>query len=149
MERFKRLSPELAQIKTVADGAEISYWEAYDEAGSLIGYTFSVDAPETAADIEDTGEMDKYLVLGLIDPKEYKVIALDISLHPEGPEEPWAEGIMETEFTNQYIGLTVEEVDLSPDGKIDAITDATMSSTWITDAVRRKIEEIIDRTATT
>jgi len=148
MERFTQLSPNLAQIKPVTDEGEIIYWEAYDKSGSLIGYTFTVDAPEAAADIEETGEMDKYQVLGLIDPEEYKIIALDISLHPEGPEEPWAEGITEPEFKSQYIGLTVEEIDLFPDGKIDAITDATMSSTWVTDAIRGKIEEIIDRTAT-
>jgi uncharacterized protein with FMN-binding domain len=34
---------------------------------------------------------------------------------------------------------------LSPDGKIDAITDATLSSTWITDGIRQKVQEIIEK----
>ena len=30
-----------------------------------------------------------------------------------------------------------------PDGKIDAVTEATLSSTWIADGIRGKVEEII------
>lgn len=146
MERFTRLLPEIARVKPVASDGETIYWEVYDKSGSLIGYAFAADVPEAVADIEETEEMDRYQVLGLVDPKEYKIIALDISLHPLGPEEPWAESITEPEFERQYIGLTVEEIDLSPDGKIDAITDATLSVTWVTDAVRERISEIIKRT---
>lgn len=149
MERFTRLLPEIAQIKPVASDRETIYWEAYDKSGVLIGYVFAADVPEAAADIEETEEMDKYQVLGIVDPKEYKIIALDISIHPEGPEEPWTTDITEPEFESQYIGLTVEEIDLSPDGKIDAITDATLSSTWVTDAIREKIKEIVKRTTAT
>jgi len=53
--------------------------------------------------------------------------------------------VTEPGFENRFIGLTVEEVNLSPDGKIDAITDATLSSTWITDGIRQKVEEIIEK----
>jgi hypothetical protein len=53
--------------------------------------------------------------------------------------------VTEPGFENRFIGLTVEEVNLSPDGKIDAITDATLSSTWITDGIRGKVEEIIKK----
>jgi hypothetical protein len=149
MERFARLSPDIARIEPVASEGETICWEAYDKSGALIGYAFAGDVPEAAADLEETEEMDKYQVVGLVDPKEYKIIALDISIHPQGPEEPWAESITEPEFERQYIGLTVEEIDLSPDGKIDAITDATLSVTWVTDAIREKIEEIIKRTTAT
>jgi hypothetical protein len=90
-------------------------------------------------------EMDKYQVFGIVDPKEYKIIALDITIHPAGPEEPWATEITEPEFEKQYIGLTVEEIDLSPDGKIDAITDSTLSSTWVTNAIREKVQGIIKK----
>ena len=68
---------------------------------------------------------------------------IDISLHPDGPEDPWTTEIAEPEFEGQYIGLTVEEIDLSPDGKIDAVTDATLSSTWLTDVIREKVVEYI------
>ena len=96
-------------------------------------------------DIPDMEEMDKYQVVGIVDTKEYRIINLDISLHPEGPEEPWTTEITEPEFEKQYIGLTLEEIDLSPDGKIDAITDATLSSTWITDAIQEKVSELLKR----
>ena len=149
MEAFTQLLPEIAQMKPVASDGETIYWEAYDKSGSLIAYAFAAVVPEAAADVEEMEEMDKYQVLGLVDPKEYKIIALDISLHPLGPEEPWTTEITEPEFEGQYIGLTVEEIDLSPDGKIDAITDATLSVTWVTDAVRERISEIIKRTTAT
>jgi len=60
-------------------------------------------------------------------------------------KEPWTMEVTEPGFENRFIGLTVEEVNLSPDGKIDAITDATLSSTWITDGIRQKVQEIIER----
>jgi hypothetical protein len=145
MERFKRLLPEIAQIKPLAGDGDVDFWEAYDNSGQLIGYAFSAVVPEIVPDIPDMEEMDKYQVLGILDTKEYRIISLDISLHPEGPEEPWTMEITEPEFENQYIGLSLEEIDLSPDGKIDAITDATLSSTWITNAIREKVEELLKR----
>jgi hypothetical protein len=123
----------------------MNVWEAYDESDSLLGYAFTAIVPEIVPDIPDMEEMDKYQVDGILDPNEYKMINIDISLHPEGPEEPWTMEITEPEFGKQYIGLAVEEIDLSPDGKIDAITDATLSSTWITDAIREKVSDIIGR----
>ena len=146
MERFKRLLPEIARIEPMGDTDGVNFWEAYDESDSLIGYAFDAVVPEVVPDIPDMEEMDKYQVVGLVDPKEYKIIKIDISLHPEGPEEPWTMEITEPEFEKQYIGLTMEEIDLSPDGKIDAITDATLSSTWITDAIREKVSELLNRT---
>ena len=145
MERFKRLLPEIARIKPFAGDEGMDFWEAYDESGSLIGYTFAAAVPEVVPDIPDMEEMDKYQVVGIMDAKEYKILNIDISLDPEGPDEPWTMEITEPEFERQYIGLTVEEIDLAPDGKIDAITDATLSSTWITDAIREKVTGLIKR----
>jgi hypothetical protein len=149
MQRFTRLLPGISRIKRVAGDEETIYWEVYDSSGSLIGYAFAADVPEMAADVEETEEMDRYQILGVVDPKEYKVIALDISLHPLGPEEPWAESITKPEFEKQYVDLTVEELKISPEGKIDAITEATLSSTWVTDAIRERIREIIRHTRAT
>lgn len=87
--------------------------------------------------------MDRYQVFGIVDPKEYKIIALDITIHPQGPAEPWATEITEPDFEKQYIGLTVQEIELSPEGKIDSISDSTLSSTWVTDAIRERVEGII------
>lgn len=145
MERFVKLLPEIAKIKPVAREGETLCWKAYDKKGSLLGYAFAADVPEAVADVGETEEMDRYQVFGIVDPKEYKIIALDISIHPDGPEEPWATEITEPPFESQYIGLKVEEIDLSPDGKIDAITDSTLSSTWVTNAIREKVQEIIKK----
>jgi len=142
-EKFTQLLPEIAQTKPVVSDDETICWEAYDKSGSLIGYAFDAVVPEAAADIEETQEMDKYQILCVVDPKEYKVTAVNISIHPDSPEEVWAESITEPEFSKQYIGLTGDDIDLSPYGKIDAITEATLSSTWVTDAIRRRIEEIV------
>jgi uncharacterized protein with FMN-binding domain len=60
-------------------------------------------------------------------------------------KEPWTMEVTEPGFEKQFIGLMVDEVNLSPDGKIDAITDATLSSTWITDGIRQKVEEIVEK----
>ena len=145
MERFKRLLLEIAAIKSIDTDEGLDFWEAYDDSNNLIGYAFAAVVPEVVPDIPDMDEMDKYQVYGIVDPDEYKILNIEISLHPDGPEEPWTMDITGPEFTNQYIGLTVEEIDLLPDGKIDSVTDATLSSTWITDAIREKVSEILER----
>jgi hypothetical protein len=146
MEDFKRLLPQIEQIKQLTGDGEIDCWEVYDGAGNLIGYAFSKEIPEAVADIPGVEDMDRYRVFGILDPKEYKIINLDIAIHPEMTKEPWTMDVTEPGFEKQFIGLSVEEVNLSPDGKIDAITDATLSSTWITDGIRGKVQEIIEKT---
>ncbi len=145
MEDFKRLLPQIEQIKQLTGDGEIVCWEAYDGSGNLIGYAFSKEIPEAVASIPGAEDMDRYRVFGILDPKEYKIINLDIAIHPEMTKEPWTVDVTEPGFEKQFIGLSVEEVNLSPDGKIDAITDATLSSTWITDGIREKVQEIIQR----
>ena len=145
MEDFKRLLPQIAQMRQLPGDGEIVCWEAYDESGQLIGYAFAKEIPEAVADIPGAEDMDKYQVFGIIDPKEYKIINLDIAIHPEMVKEPWTMEVTEPGFEKQFIGLMAEEVNLSPDGKIDAITDATLSSTWITDGIREKVKEIIKK----
>ncbi len=145
IESFKRLSPEIARTEQLVSDNEIVCWETYDPSGKLIGYAFAKDIPEAVADIPGVEDMDRYQVFGIVDPEEYKIIKLDIAIHPEMVKEPWTTDVTEPGFEKQFVGLMVEEVSLSPDGKIDAITDATLSSTWITDGIREKIQEIIKR----
>jgi hypothetical protein len=145
MEDFKRLLPQIAQLKQLADNGEIVCWEAFDGSGELLGYAFTKEIPEAVANIPGAEDMDRYRVFGILDPKEYKIINLDIAIHPEMTKEPWTMDVTEPGFEKQFIGLRVEEVNLSPDGKIDAITDATLSSTWITDGIREKVQEIIGK----
>jgi hypothetical protein len=146
MDIFKQLLPQIAQLKPLAADGETICWEALDQSGTLLGYAFSKDVPELSSDFPGAEDMDKYKVNGIIDPKEYKIMSIDISLHPEGPEQPWTTEITEPKFKNQYLGLSVKEIELSPDGKIDAISEATLSSTWVTTAIRDKVEEIIKGT---
>ncbi len=144
-EKFKRLLPGIAQIKQIASDDKTICWGAYDASGAVLGYAFAQDVPESF-DFPGAEEMDKYQIFGVVDPREYKIINLDIAIHPKGPEEPWTVDITESEFEKQFIGLTVSEINLSPDGKIDAISEATLSSTWVTDAIREKVKEIITKT---
>lgn len=145
MERFKKLLPEIASIKSLGYEDGMDLWEVYNGSEALIGYAFDIVVPDFVSDLIDMDEMDKYQVRGIVDSGDHKILKIDIALHPEGPEEPWTMEISEPEFTNQFIGLTLEEIDLSPDGKIDSITDATLSSTWITNAIRDKVDAIIQR----
>jgi len=146
LEEFRRLVPEITHLKVLTSEGRTVCWEAYDSSGRVLGYAFLIDVPETILDIEGMEEMDRYRVTGIVDPEGYRLVGLDIALHPEGPEEPWTTEVTEPSFEKQYIGLTVEEIYLAPDGKIDAVTDATLSSVRVTDAIREKIREIIEKT---
>ncbi len=146
MNRFKGLLPEIARLEPFAEAGETNCWEAYDESGRLIAYAFAADVPEVMADLPGVEEMDRYQVFGLVDPKEYKIMNLDIAIHPEIDKEPWTMDVAGPDFEKQFMGLTVKEIDLSPDGKIDAISEATLSSTWLINAIREKVEGIIKTT---
>jgi hypothetical protein len=146
MERFSQLMPAIAELKPLGKSGKTICWEAYDKAGKLLGYAFSADCPEMVAGIGDDQEMDKYRLFGIVDPQDFKIIALDITIHPEGPAEPWALEVTEPAFEKQYLGLTIKEIELSPDGKIDAISDSTMSCNFVTQAIRAKVEDIIKQT---
>jgi len=146
MEEFKKLLPQITQMKQLESSGAVVCWEAYEASGRLIGYAFSQDIPETVPDIPGADEMDRYRVFGLIDPVDYKIINLDIILHPEMAKDPWTLEVTEPGFEHRFIGLTAAEIGLSPDGKIDAVSEATLSSTWITDAIREKVKEIVQKT---
>ena len=143
VERFRQLLPEVARIKRVARDGETLYWEVYDESGSLIGYAFYVEVPETIPDVPEAEEFDKYEVLGIMG-LNYEITALDIAPHPQGPEKLWAEDIVEAAYEKQYVGLSAEEIRLGPEGKIDAISDASLSSALVTVAIRNKLEAIVE-----
>jgi len=129
-QKFKKLLPEAAQFKAVVKDEETVYYEAYDAEGLLIGYAFIADRYAFT---------DRLEIVGIVD-LDYKVDAIDVERYPEFYGNP---GIIEPEFEEQFIGLSVEEIYLSPDGEIDAVSGATISSTAVTNAVREKIEEIV------
>jgi hypothetical protein len=141
-ERFKLLQPEIAKIRRKVNEREGVYWEVYDEEESLLGYAFYAVVPESAIDIPEAEEFDKYEVTGIVD-KIYKISALDISEHPDRTEDLWAVDIVEPPYGRQYLGLPPEKIRLAPDGDIDAITESTLSSKLITEAIREKVEHIM------
>lgn len=145
MDQVKSLLPQVGRVEQLGGDSDTTCWRAFDRNDNLIAYAFTAIVPEAATDEIDMEDMDRYQIVGMLDPSDYKVIALDIALDPSGPDKPWEIKITEREFEQQYLGLTAEEIWLSPDGKIDAITDATLSSTWVTQAIRQKVLEIIDR----
>lgn len=146
LERFQQILPEIARIKRVAEDGETVYWEAYDESGALIGFAFYLEVPESQPDLADIEEFDKYEVLGIAN-LELKIVTLDIAPHPEGPKDMWAGAVVESKFKEQFLELSAEEVKLSPEGKIDAVAEGTISSTLVTNAIRGKLDEISEGAA--
>ncbi len=125
-----RVMPDAAAFTPVGGEEGPTYYEAYDDAGNLIGYAFFV---------EKEGCQGPILLAGAID-LDYNVIAITVVRHSETPG--LGAKIKETAFQSQLIGLSTGNLYLSPEGKVDAITGATISSTAVVDAMRNKIEEI-------
>ena len=146
LERFQQILPEIARIKRVAEDGETVYWEAYDESGALIGFAFYLEVPESQPDLPDIEEFDKYEVLGIVN-LDCKIVTLDIAPHPDGPKDMWAGAVVESKFKEQFLELSAEEVKLSPEGKIDAVAEGTISSTLVTNAIRGKLDEISEGAA--
>lgn len=125
-----RVMPDVAEFTPVGGEEQPIYYEAYDDAGNLVGYAFFV---------EKEGCQGPILLAGAID-LDYNVIAIKVVRHSETPG--LGARIKETAFQSQLIGLSTGDLYLSPEGKVDAITGATISSTAVVDAMRNKIEEI-------
>ncbi|MCS7125658.1 MAG: cytochrome b/b6 domain-containing protein [Aigarchaeota archaeon] len=130
-EKFKKLLAEAYDFIPVIKDGKIAYYEIYDDGGMLIAYGFyeRVYAPT-----------DRLTVTGIID-LNYKIKMIDIEkLKPD--IHVLNEKILEPEFENQFIGLMIEEVKLSPEGKIDAVSGATISSSQIVETIRKVLGEI-------
>ena len=108
--------------------------------GSPVGTVFTV--------ISDKGYGGPIKIIVGVDPTGEKITGVQIAEHTETPglgasivqvrtgeDEPW--------FLKQFRGLAVDEIALKPEGLIDAITAATISSTAVTDAVREGFEEFV------
>ncbi|MFK5952058.1 MAG: FMN-binding protein [Desulfobacterium sp.] len=143
-DRFKELMPEISSIKRISEDGEI-YWHVFDNEKTSLGYAFFIAVPETDDPNLDVEEFDKYEVACVIS-LEYQVLSLKISEHPEGPDNMWAEDIIEDEFAQQYLNRPAKEMYLAPEGAIDAISDGTLSSKLMTDSIRDKIISIKDST---
>ena len=115
----------------VKSGEEILFYKALDADNNLIGYSFFHD---------QSGSQDMITIAGGIDT-EYKVTGIKIMSHAETPG--LGAKIIETAFTDQFIGVAQSDLMLSKnDGAIDAITGATVSSVAVIDGIQAKILEI-------
>lgn len=139
-DKFKQLFEDIERIRKVTDAESgKGYWEAYDASGNLLGFAFHLEVPETPPEADTAAEFDKYEVWGITSP-ELDIRVLEITPHPEGPESLWAEGVVEPEYARQFLGLTPHEMRLAPVGKIDAVTDGTISSKLLAEAIRTQLE---------
>ncbi len=128
---FSQVMPGAVQFKpVVGEGNEIVYYEAYNEGGKLIGYTFVAEKEGFKGPIEIAGGVDL----------NYKVTAIMVIKQTETPG--LGAKIATPEFQGQFSGVSVEELNLSPEGNIDAVTGATISSKAVIDAIREKVTEI-------
>lgn len=128
---FSELMPEAVQFMPVLDrDNEVIYYEAFDDGGMLIGYAF--------VSVKD-GYVGPIKVAGAID-LNYRVVAITIIRHTETPG--LGDRITTPQFLDQFHGVSVKELYLSPHGEIDAITGATISSQTVVDTIREKTMEI-------
>jgi len=130
-ERFRKLLPEAYEFSPVMKEGKIVYYEVYNAEGMLIGYGFheKVYAPT-----------DRLILTGIVD-LNYRIKAIDVDrMKPD--IHLHNEKIIEPEFENQFIGLTIEEIGLYPEGRIDAVSGATISSTQVVELVRKALAEI-------
>jgi len=131
-EKVKRLLPEAVDFKPVGKEGKVIYYEAYDKTGMLIGYAFDTRA---------YAPTDRLEIVGVVN-LDYKVLVIDIEPIQGHPELHDAR-IAEPAFEHEFAGLSMKDLDVSPKGKIDAITGATVSSQAVTEAVRSEIEAIM------
>lgn len=132
-ERFKRLLPEAYDFVPIIKEGKIAYYEIYDKLGNLIAYGFYVRA---------YAPTDRLQIIGIVG-LDYKIKSIDIDRIEPGARLH-NEMIIEPEFEERFLGLTVDEVRPSPEGKVDAVSGATISSTAVMDAVRNAMNSIIE-----
>lgn len=142
IDRFKQLNPSINSIKITKDDYDkIVGWTLLDEGGEVIGYGFSLKVPEQTLEIPDAEEFDSYVVTGILS-LDHVLLDLSVEVHEDYENPVWAEGVLEDDYIQQYIGLTAGSVKLSPNGKIDAISESTVSCAAITESVRNRMEAI-------
>lgn len=133
-EKFKKLLPEAHDFVPIIKEGKIAYYEIYDATGNLIAYGFYTRA---------YAPTDRLQIVGIVD-LGYKIKSIDIDRIEPGTRLH-NEMIIESSFEERFIGLTVDEVGLSPEGKVDAVSGATISSTAVVDAIKNALNSILQR----
>ncbi|MGC8976342.1 MAG: RnfABCDGE type electron transport complex subunit G [Candidatus Ratteibacteria bacterium] len=141
IEEIKKQEEEKLNKEIFPDGVKfeereirgIKYISVLNEKGEEIGKIFDVKSFGYGGDI--------YFKVGI--DNEKKVKKVKIKEHNETPG--LGAKITQDSFLNQFTGKTKDEIYLKKDkldGKIDAITGATISSRAIVDGVRKLLEKL-------
>jgi electron transport complex protein RnfG len=112
---------------------KILYFEAYDNAGALVGFGFIETGRGMWGDITVAGGIDlDYNVAGVV-------------ILEQGETPGLGARIAEKTFLKQFVGLEADEVKLEKyGGKVDAISGATISSRSVTDIIQGEVERVIE-----
>jgi electron transport complex protein RnfG len=136
--------PTLRALSKVLEGAqtfnpvlgengETLYYEAYNDAGILIGFGFIKTGRGMWGDIQIAGGIDL----------DYRLTGLRVLEQSETPG--LGSRIIELNFLDQFTGLKADEVKIEKyGGRVDAITGATISSRAVTDIVRKEVEKVTE-----
>lgn len=133
-QKFQALLPNASKFYPIMKNDEVLYYRAYSSDNKLVGYAFETKA---------YAPTDRFLVYVAVDPS-FKIVAIDVEQAPDSMTM-MNPRILTSDFENQFIGLSANDLALSPEGKIDAVTGATISSGAIVDAVKNAIIEIMQR----
>lgn len=138
---FREVMPDAAKFepcKLVKETGAKNAKKAVDANGKLLGYV---------AQIEPSGYADKIIVIVGLDLNK-RVTGVSIARDSETPG--LGKKINLPSFRNQYKGKTAPDVKLAKDsaeGKIDAITAATISSRAVTEAIRKLLDNFAEAPA--
>lgn len=126
LKQLNIIFPEMTDFKYLD-----KYYEIYT-GSDIAGFAFTVKGKGYSGDINMLAGIDI----------NYNIKSISILSNTETPG--LGTRIEEDDFTGQFKGLALQDIGLSKDGgKIDAITNATISSKAVTDALRGQMEEII------
>jgi len=117
------------------EGKEIEYWEAL-EGGEVAGYVGKVNT--TGSQTAGSNPLTAYVALDEDLRVKEVIVPSDLLMETPG----LGTRIAEESFTSQFEGLSAEEIALSPNGSIDAVTGATQSSAALTEGVRFVVEAL-------
>lgn len=129
--KFQSLLPGVVSFEQVTIDDK-DFYKGFDSKGELIGYLFQANAQ---------GPTDKLLITAAVSP-DYKIIAIDVEPAP-GSDHLFNPDIATSKFEDQFKGLSIGDLDLKPQGKVDAVTMATYSSKAVVDVVKSYLEAIM------
>jgi electron transport complex protein RnfG len=125
---LESIFPQITGFETEED-----IYIAYREE-EVLGYTFIATGSGYGGDISILVGMDT----------EYNIKGVEVLSHTETPG--LGGRITESGFTDQFVGLSADQVALSRDGgSVDAITGATISSRAVVEAIQSRMIETIEK----